>query len=105
MGTYESVSSAFPSLSVGDDDSFLDGSVDGEVLPKRFICGVVRQSPDEELRPGRVLLLDGTAVGDGSGRRPEDAEASQSSNKTLGIAASANARSRHQHVGQWLTLR
>jgi len=56
--TYESVSSAFASLSVSDNNRFVYLSVWFKESLKRVVCRVVGQTADEDLREGRVLLLE-----------------------------------------------
>ena len=54
--TYESISSGFSSLSVGDHNCFINVSVDLEVFPEGFVCGMVGQAPHKQLGQSGVLL-------------------------------------------------
>jgi hypothetical protein len=93
--TYESVSSTFSSLSVGDDDGLLDLSVDGEVLPEGLVGGVVGQPADEELGPRGILVLNPVAAVD-CGVVGQDAEAPEA--EGVGLVGGGESCARHQHV-------
>lgn len=95
IGTYKAISATFASLSVRDNYSFLDGSIDSKVFPERLVCGVIRQSSNEQFRPRGVLLLDGRAV-DGAG-------SCGGCSSGCGSAARQYPQTAHQAV--WLTAR
>lgn len=55
--TYETIASAFAGLSVCDDNCFFNIPEFIKKLPKRGICRMVGQTPHEDFRVCRVLLL------------------------------------------------
>jgi hypothetical protein len=56
IDTYKSIPPGFAGLSIGNHDSFFNFSEHFKIFPETGIRGVIRKTPDKNLRVGRVLL-------------------------------------------------